>query len=69
MWKIVSGVLGFMIGGVVAFLVVVVAFNLFGEPGSDAVQYAALLFGPPVGLLGGVIGAVIGVAVGGRLYY
>jgi hypothetical protein len=62
-----SGVIGFLAGAVLAFQVLVAAFALFGDSGSDLVQYAPLLFGLPVGLLGGVIGAAIGVVVGGRL--
>jgi hypothetical protein len=68
MYKVVGGVIGILVGGGLAFLVVVAAFaRFFDNP--DVAVYGPLFWGPPVGLVGGVIEAAIGVVVGGRLYY
>ncbi len=59
--------IGFFVTGALAFFLFVIGVALFGEPGSDFVQYGLLLYGSLIGLSGGVMGAVIGAVVGAVL--
>ena len=67
MYKAMGGIVGFVVGSGLAFLVLAAALTWFGDPEEDFTQYGPLIFGPPVGLFGGVIGAAIGVVMGKRL--
>ena len=66
MSRVTSGIIGFMVGGGLAFLAFEVWLASQGIGAEDVVQYLQLLFGLPVGLFGGVIGAVIGAVIGGK---
>ncbi len=64
MYRTMSGVIGFMVGGGLAYAVVACVFASFDN--EDVATYAPII-GIPPGLVGGVIGAVIGVVMGRRL--
>jgi len=59
-WTLKVALIGFAVGGGLAFFVFVVAVNLFGEPGSDFVQYVGPFLGLTALLVGGIMGAIVG---------
>ena len=64
--KLSRGIIGFVLGGGLAFLLFTVWLNSEGIGAEDVVQYLRFFLGLPVSLLGGVIGAGIGIAIGAR---
>ena len=66
MSRVNGGILGFMVGGGLAFLILEAWLASEGIGAEDVLQYLQLLFGLPVSLLGGVVGAAIGAVVAER---
>jgi len=59
--RVAWGIIGFVVGGGLAFLAVALALSDVGA--EDVKQYLQLYFGLPAGLVGGMIGAVIGTVI------
>ena len=61
MSRLTSGIVGFIVGSGLAFLLFEIWLGLQGIGAEDVVQYLQLRWGLPAVLFGGVIGALIGV--------
>jgi hypothetical protein len=61
--KLSRGIIGFVVGGGLAFLLFTVWLNSEGIGAEDVVQYLQLFLGLPVSLFGGMIGAAIGIGI------
>ena len=64
MSRVTGGILGFVVGGGLAFLALNLALDLSDIGAEDVKQYLLLFFGLWVGLFGSVIGAGIGIVIG-----
>jgi hypothetical protein len=60
MSRVTGGILGFMVGGGLAFMIFEAWLASEGIGAEDVLQYLQLFFGLPVSLLGGITGAVVG---------